>query len=62
MAGKEGLIWSQSGVLDQSRYGVTGLLGDLELYRAPGLLLHDLSSRRHTVPMDDSWNVVDVSS
>jgi hypothetical protein len=43
----------ESGALDQSRYSVTGLLGDLELHRSAGLLLHDRGSRGHTDPMSD---------
>jgi hypothetical protein len=37
-------------VLDPSRNGLPGLLGNLELHRSLGLLLHDDAPSRHAVP------------
>src|SRR6266478_1355321 len=52
-ARKEELLWLQMGRRDPRVHRVPRLLGDLELDRALGLLLHDYRPRRDRSALDD---------
>jgi len=50
-AGEQEVLRLQTGLLDPGLQGFPGGLGDLELHRALGLVLHDDRACRHLVAM-----------